>query len=612
MKSRLSLLLALAVLSGAWSTTMFAQTAPGAAPRDFWIYAWNTPKVDGAETRARVMAEAGFTVINAEPGELETLAKHGLRAMVHAPDPAVAKGLASNVAVWGYHLGDEPFPEAVFPGIGERFKAFRAAAPRQVPFVNMLSTTGEFLRSYMEQARPPLLSFDYYQWWWGSDRYFEKLEQFREAAIRAGVPLAACFEASANPGVEWGDTTRLADNDRKLRQSVYTSLAYGVTGVEWFQADMIFTAGSGALTPVGRDVAAINKEILPLGRVLAPLASIDVFHTAPFPAGTRSAPKEHWVQTVAEDGRAGFVTGLFRDNQGRDYVLVANRDYREAQNLVMKLQSKWLGIAPWYTQKQFKYAIDKLDRATGAWTTLASSSSVGFNYVIPAAEGELFRITTTVTQDGKADGWSAAAAPNPDPGRFEKDIAAFEAADKTSPPAAGGTLFVGSSSISYWAVAREFPNLKTIKRGYGGSHVSDTIHFAPRIITPYKPSHIVFYAGDADVAANKTAEQIAADTVALLGVIHTSLPGTPVVVIGTKPSPLHWKHQEAIRKANVLVQTAIKGDALAAYADVEAALLGTNGQPRPDFYQDNGLNLNEAGYVAWTAAVRPVVERSRR
>ncbi len=269
MKSRLRLIVStFAVIVGVCCAALLAQQAPATAPRDFWIYAWNTPKVDGVDTRARVMAEAGFTVINAEPGELDTLAKHGLKGMVHTQDVAVAKGLASNATVWGYHLGDEPFPEAVFPGIGERFRAFQSAAPRQVPFVNMLSTTGEFLRSYMEQARPPLLSFDYYQWWWGSDRYFEKLEQFREAAIRAGVPLAACFEVSANPGVEWGDTTRLADNDRKLRQSVYTSLAYGVTGIEWFQADMIFTAGSGALTPVGRDVAAINKEILPLGRVL--------------------------------------------------------------------------------------------------------------------------------------------------------------------------------------------------------------------------------------------------------------------------------------------------------------------------------------------------------
>ena len=399
------LLATVAVVVGVWSSTVVTQQASPNGARDFWIYAWGTPKIDTADARARAMAAAGFTVVNAEPGELDALARQGLRAMVHTQDPSLAAQLASNATVWGYHLGDEPYPEAVFAGIGEKFSAFAAAAPRQVPFVNMLSTTGEFLRSYMVQARPALLSFDYYQWWWGSDRYFEKLEQFREAAIRASVPLAACFEVSANPGVEWGDHTRLADNDRKLRQSVYTSLAYGVAGIEWFNTDMIFTSGSGALTPAGRDVAAINKEILALGRTLAPLSSIDVFHTAPFPAGTRSAPKEHWVQAIAEEGRAGFVTGLFRDAAARDYVLVANRDYREAQNLVMKLQSKWLGVAPWYAPKQYKYAIDRLDRATGSWTTLASSSSVGFSYVIPAAEGELFRITTTVTQDGKAEGW---------------------------------------------------------------------------------------------------------------------------------------------------------------------------------------------------------------
>lgn len=600
----------LTLLSSA--TLVAQQPAAPSAPQDFWIYAWRTPKITGTDARAKAMADAGFTVVNAAPEELDAIAKHGLKAMVETKDVAVARRLAANPTVWGYHLGDEPWPEAVFPGIGRQFRAFEAAAPRHVPFVNMLSTTGEFLRRYMAEARPTLLSFDYYQWWWGSDRYFEKLEQFREAAVRAGVPLAACFEVSANPGIEWGDQTRLPDNDRKLRQSVYTSLAYGVTGIEWFQADMIFTAGTGALTPVGVDVATINKEITPLGRALASLTSVDVFHTAPYPAGTRSAPREHWVQTIAEEGRAGFVTGMFRDRMDRDYVLVANRDYREAQNLVMKLQSKWLGIAPWYAPKQFKYAIDRLDRATGAWTTIASSSSVGFNYVIPAAEGELFRITTTVTADGKAEGWTAAAAPNPDPARFEKDIAAFEAQDKASIPAPGGTLFVGSSSITQWDVAREFPDLKPIKRGYGGSHVTDTIHFAPRIIWPYKPSLVVFYAGDADVAAGKTAEQIAGDTAALVALIHTQLPTTRVVVIGTKPSPLHWKHYETMRKANDLIAAGMAKDGLGTFVNVDAALLGSNGLPRPEFYQANGLNLSEAGYQAWTAAIRPLILRTRR
>jgi hypothetical protein len=203
-----------------------------------------------------------------------------------------------------------------------------------------------------------------------------------------------------------------------------------------------------------------------------------------------------------------------------------------------------------------------------------------------------------------------AQAQAPDPQRFEKDIAAFEAEDRAAPPAPGATLFVGSSSIRYWDVAKAFPQRRSIKRGFGGSHVSDSIYYADRIIFPYKPSLIVFYAGDADVAAGKSAEQIAGDTRTLIGMIHTKLPGTPTVVIGTKPSPLHWKLIGTIRRANVLVKQFIAGDPLVAYVDVDAPLIGADGSPRADFFVDNGLNLNERGYVAWTDAVRPVVERT--
>lgn len=75
-------------------------------------------------------------------------------------------------------------------------------------------------------------------------------------------------------------------------------------------------------------MAAINKEILALGRTLAALSPVDVYHTAPVPLGARSAPKEHWVQAIPEEGGAGVVMGLFQDRTGADYVMVANRDRR--------------------------------------------------------------------------------------------------------------------------------------------------------------------------------------------------------------------------------------------------------------------------------------------
>src|SRR5690242_3439695 len=100
------------------------------------------------------------------------------------------------------------------------------------------------------------------------------------------------------------------------------------------------------------------------------------------------------------------------------------------------------------------------------------------------------------------------AQENPDPGRFLPDIEVFEAADRASPPQPKSTLFVGRSSSRYWDRAKAFPDTSWIKRGFGGSHVYDNIYYADRIIFPYKPKLIVFYAGDADVAANKDADRI--------------------------------------------------------------------------------------------------------
>src|SRR5215212_456560 len=82
--------------------------------------------------------------------------------------------------------------------------------------------------------------------------------------------------------------------------------------------------------------------------------------------------------------------------------------------------------------------------------------------------------------------------------RFQKEIAAFEAADKTSPPPKGEIVFVGSSTIRLWDTAGAFPDLKIINRGFGGSWLADTVRYADRIIIPYEPRLVVVYAGDND------------------------------------------------------------------------------------------------------------------
>jgi hypothetical protein len=377
---------------------LLAPAARAGEISEFAIYLWGAPQVADLEARAQAVAAAGFTVVDWPPEELDVLRNYDLKAMVHHPDEQTAARLSGHPALWGYHLGDEPYPEEKFPPIATQIKNIKKADPHHPAFVNVLSTTGEFLRTYMEVVRPEMLSFDYYQWWWGSDRYFEKLEQFRAAALGAGVPLLSCVEASANPANESGDHSYLPDNARKLRQSLYTTLAYGARGISWYSSNIVFEAGSTELTRTGKDVAALNAELRTIGPVLVQLRSLDVFHTPPLASGTRAAPKEHWVHLIGEEGRPGLVLGMFEDDEGTDYILVANRDYRQSQSVVVRLQSKWLGIAPWHKPKVYSYAVDKFDKESGQWTVLSSSSFVGFTFVIGPGNGELFRIETQIEQ----------------------------------------------------------------------------------------------------------------------------------------------------------------------------------------------------------------------
>src|SRR5580658_10362209 len=94
------------------------------------------------------------------------------------------------------------------------------------------------------------------------------------------------------------------------------------------------------------------------------------------------------------------------------------------------------------------------------------------------------------------------------PAWFAKEIDAFTAADKTNPPPQHAVVFIGSSSIRFWTnLASDFPNHQVINRGFGGSEISDSVYYFDRIVAPYHPRLIVFWAGSNDINAGKKPEQ---------------------------------------------------------------------------------------------------------
>jgi hypothetical protein len=191
--------------------------------------------------------------------------------------------------------------------------------------------------------------------------------------------------------------------------------------------------------------------------------------------------------------------------------------------------------------------------------------------------------------------------------QWEKDITAFEQSDTTNPPPKNAVEFIGSSTIARWkTLAQDFPGQPVYNRGFGGSEIVDSTHFAPRIVFPYAPRMIVFRAGGNDLAAGKSPEQVFADFQEFITVVHAKLPETEIVFISWNPTPSRWKQHEQEQALNRLVENFAHQTPHLKYIETYDLPLGVDGRPRPELFVADQLHFNAEGYRLLTERVRTI------
>ena len=191
---------------------------------------------------------------------------------------------------------------------------------------------------------------------------------------------------------------------------------------------------------------------------------------------------------------------------------------------------------------------------------------------------------------------------------WAKEIAAFAAADEATPFPAGGIVFVGSSSIRLWDLASAFPGRPALNRGFGGTQIRDSVRHVDRLVIRHTPATVVFYAGDNDLADGRTPQQVEADFAAFVGRVHATLPATRIAFIGIKPSIARWALIARVREANRLIRDFCDRDDRLGFVDVDAAMLGWDGKPRPELFVKDGLHMSPRGYEIWNMLVRPFLD----
>ena len=191
------------------------------------------------------------------------------------------------------------------------------------------------------------------------------------------------------------------------------------------------------------------------------------------------------------------------------------------------------------------------------------------------------------------------------------EIKAFETLDAATEYPENSILFVGSSSIRLWkTLARDLDPFPVIQRGYGGAHFRDLVFYTDRILSEHKIRMVVCFVAN-DISGSPkdgTPKEILQLFKRFVKQVRAKHPQVPIMQIAITPTQSRWKYWEEINQVNEMIKAYCEKTTNLYYIDTVPTFLNSNGQPVSEWFIQDQLHLNEAGYAVWSKLIRFAIE----
>lgn len=163
------------------------------------------------------------------------------------------------------------------------------------------------------------------------------------------------------------------------------------------------------------------------------------------------------------------------------------------------------------------------------------------------------------------------------------------------------TIFYGSSSVRLWeSLSEDFADYSPVNLGFGGSTLAACVWFFERIVGPYQPERMIFYAGDNDLGDGRTPEEVFIFFQQLRIRVQETFGPIPCYFISLKPSIRRWNLSNVFEYANKLISEEIeKSGTNWTFINVYPHMLATDGLPSKKYFDGDGLHLSQEGYRLW-------------
>jgi len=174
-------------------------------------------------------------------------------------------------------------------------------------------------------------------------------------------------------------------------------------------------------------------------------------------------------------------------------------------------------------------------------------------------------------------------------------------------------LFLGSSSFRLWdSLPEDLSPYSVIKRAYGGAKYRDLAIYTPDLIRGLRfRKAVVFIANDITGKDDDT-DPVVVGKLARLVVeqIRREQPTTEIYLLAVTPTPSRYVHWPRIQQTNRELRSIARNLKGVHYIPTSYAFLDADGEPKAEYFVEDKLHLNAAGYRVWAELIKRSLEMS--
>ena len=164
------------------------------------------------------------------------------------------------------------------------------------------------------------------------------------------------------------------------------------------------------------------------------------------------------------------------------------------------------------------------------------------------------------------------------------------------------TVLYGSSTFKDWDNSDRDLSLDNLSNlGFGGSTLVSCRTYFNRIVVPYNPDTMIFYAGDNDIGSGTSADELLNEFMLFTSEVNEKIPHTRCFFISIKPSVFRKDYLDIILDSNEKIKNAINHLGQWKYIDLCSPMLETGYEK---FYGEDPLHMNILGYSLLSKLIR--------